>query len=154
MGEEKGQKYGFKESDFGKGCITKENGTIYMNYYNIENQPEQKDASAWHEAVHLTRYNKWKQYGEQKSMTQFTWKSINDRKSILSFRSNDFFEETYTTYSTMLFSPTSVRFNNGTNAEDLIGVKQYMVNKDKYKTLNYNGFRLSDGLNGTWLKSK
>ena len=151
MGEEKGQKYGFQKSESTSGCITKKEGVIYMNYIEHESFSEQKDASAWHEAVHLTRYNIWRQNGEPESQTQFTWKSIDNGVSIIAFSSNDLFEETYTTYSTMCFSPNSVRFINGTKATDFIGIKEYMLRKDKYKNCSLSGFRLSDGINGRWL---
>lgn len=154
MGAEEGQKYGFKKSDFTFGCITKKEGTIYMNYIENENYLEQKDASAWHEAIHLTRYCKWLKNGGPKSQTQFTWKSMENGVSILAFCSNDLFEETYTTYSTMCFSPNSVRFINGTKANDFNGIKEYMLRKDKYKNSSLSGFRLSDGITGKWLNKQ
>lgn len=125
-----------------------------MNYIEHESFSEQKEASAWHEAVHLTRYNIWRKNGEPKSQSQFTWKSSDNGVSILAFSSNDLFEETYTTYSTMCFSPNSVRFVNGTHATDLMGVKGYMLLKDKYKNDSLKGFRLSDGTNGIWLNKQ
>ena len=125
-----------------------------MNYIENENYLEQKDASAWHEAIHLTRYCKWLKNGGPKSQTQFTWKSMENGVSILAFCSNDLFEETYTTYSTMCFSPNSVRFINGTKANDFNGIKEYMLRKDKYKNSSLSGFRLSDGITGKWLNKQ
>ncbi len=152
MGAEEGQNYGFKESSYGYGCITKDNGTIYMNYFVSESFPEQEDASAWHEAIHLTRYNKWEKVGDKESLTQFSWKSKENGVSILAFNRNRCFEETYTTYSTMLYSPNSVRFFNGTHATDIQSVKQYMLINDKYMDCSLDGFKLSDGVNEIWLR--
>ena len=139
MGADENQKYGFRQSDYKNdkgvtcGSVKKIDNVIYMQYIG-----EQKDASSWHEAVHVTRYNIWKSNGSNKqSKITFDF----DSSGYLRYNGSGG-EEFHVLNSSWLFDKNSLKFNRvgevPSPVNDFQDLKMYYDTQTRYPKFDFN----------------
>ena len=126
MGNDESQIYAFKPSGTDKGSVSlQENGTININYVERSDFEDSKNASAWHEAFHLMRRNKYRAYSvdELKNASTTYWGFKNGKLG-----NNNNFDEEYLTYtSQLIFSPNSMPTNDGVKVVNDASIRNYII---------------------------
>ena len=126
MGEDKSQNYVFNNSGTDEGSVSlMENGTISINYVERSDIEDSKNGSAWHEAFHLTRRNKYRSYSEDelKNASTTYWGFKNGKLG-----NNNNINEEYLTYtSQLIFSPKSMPTNGGIKVIDDASIRNYII---------------------------
>ena len=126
MGADENACYTFNKSQTYEGYVSlKDNGTISINYLDIDNEPDSKLGSAWHEAYHLTRRNNWLKHTPEQRENASTkiWSFSTEKKLGNNNRPN----EEYITYkSQLIFCPNSMPKNDGVRISNDDEIKSYI----------------------------
>ena len=126
MGADENACYTFNKSQTYEGYVSlKDNGTISINYLDIDNEPDTKLGSAWHEAYHLTRRNNWLKHTPEQRENASTkiWSFSTEKKLGNNNRPN----EEYITYkSQLIFCPNSMPKNDGVRISNDDEIKSYI----------------------------
>ena len=126
MGSDENTCYTFNNSQTYEGSVSLlDNGTISINYVDIEGEPDSKIGSAWHEAFHLMRRNTYRSYSEDELRNASTtyW----GFKNGLLGNNNNINEEYLTYTSQLIFSPKSMPTNEGAKVVDDASIRNYII---------------------------
>ena len=127
MGADENTSYTFNKSQTYDGSVSLlDNGTISINYVEIEDEPDSKIGSAWHEAFHLMRRNTYRSYSEDELRNASTtyWGFKN---GLLGNNNNNINEEYLTYTSQLIFSPKSMPTNEGAKVVDDASIRNYII---------------------------